>query len=233
MADKRTGDAASKIEKKGKTLSIRTKVDLGEQGIPLDHLPELHKKLRDRNTQLLDAVQQMNEGRNAPCPCGSGKKFKRCCGAGQSLARVSSAPPEAGRTGLEPIAAGDRRKNISALAASQVSILDEAEYIANCALHHDARVVTLGHLVFFSSDTGDAWMLDPEDGYARCLARDGKRLPKGITETRERFAIEWNADYHIEGDSMILTNRSGGEHAVTSYPADEICRAIRRMRRGR
>jgi SEC-C motif domain protein len=22
-----------------------------------------------------------NQGKNAPCPCGSGKKFKRCCGA--------------------------------------------------------------------------------------------------------------------------------------------------------
>jgi SEC-C motif len=22
-------------------------------------------------------------GRNAPCPCGSGKKYKRCCGQGQ------------------------------------------------------------------------------------------------------------------------------------------------------
>ena len=25
--------------------------------------------------------QQTNQGKNAPCPCGSGKKFKRCCGA--------------------------------------------------------------------------------------------------------------------------------------------------------
>jgi len=24
-------------------------------------------------------------GRNDPCPCGSGKKFKRCCGAGDSV----------------------------------------------------------------------------------------------------------------------------------------------------
>ncbi|MGR9116220.1 MAG: YchJ family protein [Gammaproteobacteria bacterium] len=23
---------------------------------------------------------QTNQGKNAPCPCGSGKKFKRCCG---------------------------------------------------------------------------------------------------------------------------------------------------------
>lgn len=26
-------------------------------------------------------IQQTNQGKNAPCPCGSGKKFKRCCGA--------------------------------------------------------------------------------------------------------------------------------------------------------
>jgi len=26
------------------------------------------------------AGQQVNEGKNAPCSCGSGKKFKRCCG---------------------------------------------------------------------------------------------------------------------------------------------------------
>ncbi len=24
--------------------------------------------------------QPVNQGKNAPCPCGSGKKFKRCCG---------------------------------------------------------------------------------------------------------------------------------------------------------
>jgi len=24
--------------------------------------------------------QQFNQGKNAPCSCGSGKKFKRCCG---------------------------------------------------------------------------------------------------------------------------------------------------------
>lgn len=28
-----------------------------------------------------DTIKTMNLGKNAPCPCGSGKKFKRCCGA--------------------------------------------------------------------------------------------------------------------------------------------------------
>ena len=29
---------------------------------------------------LLPPVAEAKAGRNAPCPCGSGKKFKKCCG---------------------------------------------------------------------------------------------------------------------------------------------------------
>jgi SEC-C motif domain protein len=29
---------------------------------------------------IAKAGQQVSQGKNAPCPCGSGKKFKRCCG---------------------------------------------------------------------------------------------------------------------------------------------------------
>jgi SWIM/SEC-C metal-binding protein len=30
-------------------------------------------------------VQSEKVGRNDPCPCGSGKKYKKCCGAGGML----------------------------------------------------------------------------------------------------------------------------------------------------
>jgi len=30
---------------------------------------------------LLDEFPEFRVGRNDPCPCGSGKKYKRCCGA--------------------------------------------------------------------------------------------------------------------------------------------------------
>lgn len=33
---------------------------------------------------------QEHVGRNDPCPCGSGKKFKKCCGAPGSRAATSS-----------------------------------------------------------------------------------------------------------------------------------------------
>ncbi len=31
--------------------------------------------------QLNPPTQRQKIGRNAPCPCGSGKKYKKCCGA--------------------------------------------------------------------------------------------------------------------------------------------------------
>jgi hypothetical protein len=58
------------------------------------------------------------------------------------------------------------------------------------AQEQESRVVTLGPLVFFSTETGDAWMLEPEGGLALCLARDGEPLPVEIQETPETFAID-------------------------------------------
>ncbi len=39
---------------------------------------EIYKKFRNRNT----VVKGPKVGRNDPCPCGSGKKYKKCCGRG-------------------------------------------------------------------------------------------------------------------------------------------------------
>ena len=41
------------------------------------------------------------------------------------------------------------------------------------AAEHDGRFVTVGSLALFSTDTGNAWLLDPEDHLAARLARDG------------------------------------------------------------
>ena len=37
----------------------------------------------------------MKPGRNDPCPCGSGSKYKKCCGAAAAAPAVSSAPAAA------------------------------------------------------------------------------------------------------------------------------------------
>lgn len=97
------------------------------------------------------------------------------------------------------------------------------------AAARDSRVVTLGPLVFFSTDTGDAWMLDPVDNLALCLARDGAAVPTSITESEERFAVEWTHSYDIDDDVINVVDRSGRSRAILGYPTREIGRAILRM----
>lgn len=96
------------------------------------------------------------------------------------------------------------------------------------AVARERRVVTLGPLVLFSTDTGDAWMLDPADSLALCLARDGDALPINIMETEERFAVDWTHSYRIDGAVMTVIDRSGRSRAILGYPTREIGRAIRR-----
>jgi len=37
--------------------------------------------MRDGDATALRSIQANKIGRNDPCPCGSGKKYKRCCAA--------------------------------------------------------------------------------------------------------------------------------------------------------
>jgi hypothetical protein len=103
--------------------------------------------------------------------------------------------------------------------------------VVDLAARHDPRVITLGRLLFFSTASGDAWMLDPEDGHARCVARGGEPLPTGVRETLESFAIQWNEKYRIDGDAMVFTDSSGHERVVLGYPTSEIAQAVKRTKR--
>ena len=105
----------------------------------------------------------------------------------------------------------------------------EVEYIVERAAQGDARLVTLGPLLFFSTQTGDAWMLDPADHLALCLAKDGDPLAVGIVETPETFQIEWNAHYALEGAVFAVVEGSRRQRRIIGYPIAEIRRAIRRM----
>lgn len=109
-------------------------------------------------------------------------------------------------------------------------VLREVEYIVARAAESDARVVTLGQLVFFSTETGDAWLLDPEDHLALRLATDGGRLPVQIVETATRYAIEWNASYRFEDDGFVVADGSG-VRAITGYPIADLRVAERRALR--
>jgi hypothetical protein len=107
-------------------------------------------------------------------------------------------------------------------------LADEIRHIQRCAARHDGRIVTLGQLILFSTQTGDAWLLDKDGGLAAPLTRDGNPEPLHIEETDANFTIEWKGHYRIEGDAFIYVDRkTGGTRAILGYPAQKLEHAAR------
>src|SRR5262249_34004208 len=107
-------------------------------------------------------------------------------------------------------------------------LADEVRHIQRCAAGHDGRIVTLGQLIFFSTETGDAWLLDWEDGLAAPLARDGDPKPIHMEENDANFSIEWKGSYRIDGAAFIYTDRKrGGVRSNPRLPNPEMERAAR------
>jgi hypothetical protein len=102
-------------------------------------------------------------------------------------------------------------------------LADEIRYIQRRAAQHDGRSVTIGPLALFSTETGDAWLLDPQDRLAARLARDGKPEEVYFEETDTRFAIGWKGKYRIDGDAFVyIDNDSGRVVAILGYPVRSI-----------
>jgi hypothetical protein len=105
-------------------------------------------------------------------------------------------------------------------------LADEVRYIQNKAAEHDGRVVSVGQLILFSTDTGDAWLLDVADQLAAPLARDGDPEPLHLEETDTSFAIGWKGKYRIEGTAFIYADRDSGRvRTIFGYPTQKIARA--------
>jgi hypothetical protein len=103
-------------------------------------------------------------------------------------------------------------------------LADEIGYIQDKAADHDGRIVTIGQLILFSTDTGDAWLLDVTDQLAARLARDGDPEPIYLEETDTSFAIEWKGHYRIERSAFVYADR---DTTILGYPTQKIAHATR------
>jgi tetratricopeptide (TPR) repeat protein len=64
-------------------VKLKTGVNFGEEGLPLSEIPRLANLFRASSAPMTGAPvtgSRQKTGRNDPCPCGSGKKFKKCSG---------------------------------------------------------------------------------------------------------------------------------------------------------
>jgi len=107
----------------------------------------------------------------------------------------------------------------TAVESKDFRLAGEIDYIQCRAAEHDGRFVTVGPLILFSTDTGDAWLLDPADHLAARLARDGDPEPIYLEETDTNFAIGWKGDYRIDNDAFIYTDKDSGRIVtILGYP---------------
>ena len=114
--------------------------------------------------------------------------------------------------------AGKRRVD-----GKSLRLADEVRYIQQCAADHDGRVATVGQLVLFSTETGDAWLLDPADQLAAQLAHDGDPVQIHIEEKDTTFAIGWKGGYRIEGPAFIYVDHDTGQvSTILGYPTHQL-----------
>ena len=122
--------------------------------------------------------------------------------------------------GRKTIKHGPGKRNIE---GKDFHLADEIRYIQHRAAEHDGRFVTFGSLALFSTDTGDAWLLDTEDHLAARLARDGDPEDVYFEETDTRFAFVWKGEYRIDGNAFVYTDKDSGRVVITlGYPIRRI-----------
>jgi len=60
------------------------KVIVGIEPEETEELSDLEKLIDGTKLRMSTVRSEPSIGRNEPCPCGSGKKFKKCCGQDNS-----------------------------------------------------------------------------------------------------------------------------------------------------
>src|SRR5437588_12290993 len=90
-----------------------------------------------------------------------------------------------------------RRAGKQWVEARTFRLADEVRYMQRRAAEHASRVVTIGALLLFSPETGDAWLLDPSDQLAAPLARAGDPFTAVIKATATSFSLAWTVHYQI------------------------------------
>ena len=62
----------------------RQKIERVQVAKPMNEGFEGMGKATPKKIVMVQRTRPTKVGRNDPCPCGSGKKYKKCCGAGAS-----------------------------------------------------------------------------------------------------------------------------------------------------
>ena len=149
-------------------------------------------------------------GRNEACPCGSGRKFKRCCLGKQQ----------------------EQTANLTDVQKAQVSLQNAINKIQEAASKGIQKVHEFGVFVFFSTTEGDAWLLEVTDMDALQVAAGREVLTVNLEENPETIEIEWTHTFAIKNKQFITTAYKDKKvEEIDNYPTHPILAAIKRIKK--
>jgi hypothetical protein len=149
--------------------------------------------------------------RNQLCPCRSGRKYKHCC--------------------LPLREAGLPQPKVR-LNRQQVSLAAEVDKVQQAAALRQDSCRELGVFILFSTQDGDAWVLETTERDAFQAAASGQPLPPPVHENREVIEVDWSHRFALCGRSLFLTDHeSGVETELRRAPTMQISTALRRIKK--
>lgn len=158
----------------------------------------------------------MSPGRNEPCPCGSGSKYKKCCLAKEDAARQASAAvategADLRRTALDALTTYSMRGQFGQQARPYFEAYRLDRPLPDGASEADV------HLKFFFYWHFDAVLSDRGTIAEMFLASDGRTLPTRQRALLQRLTTARLRLYEIEevrvDEGMRLLDLRSGEHA--------------------
>ncbi|MEN8141805.1 MAG: SEC-C metal-binding domain-containing protein [Thermodesulfobacteriota bacterium] len=148
----------------------------------------------------------MKIGRNEPCPCGSGKKFKKCC--------------------KDPAKFQANRQE------SKVTLTAKVEALQEKAAKKENSVTTMGVFIFVATETGDGWLFEMSDLDALQVSESGEALAVEIEENPQTISVNWSHRFAIRRKKLFVTSYKDKEEKELSHlPSHSIFAAIKRMRK--
>ncbi len=148
----------------------------------------------------------MKIGRNESCPCGSGKKYKRCCAHKPNVAQQQPAEQQ--------------QKKVTLGGA-----------IASCQqVAQDKRIMVqqLGVFILYSDASGDAWVLEVTDSDCIQIASGGEPLQVPLEENDETIEVDWSHTFTIKNKQLQITAYRSKEVKVLAQAPVQQISAVRR-----
>ena len=147
-------------------------------------------------------------GRNDPCPCGSGRKYKKCCLAANRPTVAAPAP------------------------AGPPSLTSEVEALQELAAGGHPTFKVLGVFILFSTAAGNAWVLEVSEMDAVQVADGGEKVAVEIEENPQTLEINWSHRFRIKDKQLLLTAYADGqEQPLADCPVQQIQAAVKKIRK--